>query len=77
MFKAMLPVQWHSLSDQGLVDSLRVRLDFMVFTGFGLDSEFPDESTFCRFRKRFRQLSLDEQLFRESNRQLRVRQSVA
>lgn len=70
MFKAMLLGHWHSLSDQGLVDSLRVRLDFMVFSGFGLDSELPDESTFCRFRKRLRQLHLDEKLFHEINRQL-------
>ena len=65
MFKAMLLGHWHSLSDQGLVDSLRVRLDFMVFSGFDLGSKLPEESTLCRFRKRLRQLKLDEQLFQE------------
>ena len=70
MFKALLLGQWHSLSDQALVESLRVRLDFMVFSGFGLDSDLPDESTFCRFRKRLCQMKLDERLFQEINRQL-------
>ena len=48
LFKALILQAWHSLSDPGLEEALRVRLDFMTFTGFDMD--IPDETTFCRFR---------------------------
>lgn len=70
MFKAMLLGQWHSLSDQELENSLRVRLDFMVFTGLELGNDFPDSSTLCRFRNKLMEKKLLEKLFREVNRQL-------
>lgn len=51
MFKLMLLGQWHGLSDTALEHALRVRLDFMVFTGFEPNQgELPDSSTICRFR---------------------------
>jgi transposase, IS5 family len=34
MFKLMLLGQWHGLSDAQLEQALRVRINFMVFTGF-------------------------------------------
>ena len=34
MFKAMLLGQWHGLSDTQLEQALKMRIDFMVFTGF-------------------------------------------
>ena len=52
MFKSILLGQWHSLSDPGLEQSLRVRLDFLQFTGFTLGDNLPDETTFCRFRNK-------------------------
>lgn len=70
MFKAILLGQWHSLSDQELENSLRVRLDFMVFTGLELGNDFPDSSTLCRFRNKLVEKKLIEKLFREVNRQL-------
>lgn len=70
MFKAVLLAHWHQLSDQGLVDSLQVRLDFMLFTGFELGMTLPDESTICRFRNRLSDLQLDSLLFDEINAQL-------
>lgn len=70
MFKAILLGQWHSLSDQELENSLRVRLDFMVFTGLELGSDFPDSSTLCRFRNKLIEKKLIEKLFRDINRQL-------
>lgn len=70
MFKALLLANWHQLSDQGLVDSLQVRLDFMLFTGFALGDELPNESTFCRFRNRLQRMGLEQKLFDEINRQL-------
>ena len=70
MFKAILLGQWHSLSDPELERSLRTRLDFMLFTGFGLDGEVPDETTLCRFRNKLFQEGRAKKLFREMNRQL-------
>lgn len=34
MFRLMLLSQWHGLSDTQLEQALKVRIDFMVFTGF-------------------------------------------
>jgi transposase, IS5 family len=31
---------------------LRVRLDFLEFTGFAISSDLPDETTLCRFRNK-------------------------
>lgn len=70
MFKSVLLAHWHQLSDQGLVDSLKVRLDFMLFTGFELGMPLPDESTVCRFRNRLSDLGIDSLLFEEINQQL-------
>lgn len=70
MFKAMLLGQWHSLSDPALEESLTVRLDFMVFTGFELGERVPDETTLCRFRNKLIERGLQEKLFQEVNRQL-------
>ena len=71
MFKAILLGQWYSLSDPALEESLRVRLDFMLFTGFELlDGDVPDETTICRFRNRLIDKRLDKKLFKEINSQL-------
>ena len=70
MFQALLLGQWHSLSDPGLEEALRVRLDFMLFAGFEMGSSVPDETTLCRFRNRLIELDIHEKLFIEVNRQL-------
>ena len=70
MFKALLLGPWYSLSDPALEEALSVRLDFMLFTGFELLEEFPDETTICRFRNKLQQMRLDEKLFKEVNDQL-------
>lgn len=70
MFKGLILQQWHSLSDPGLEESLRVRLDFMMFTGFSLSEEIPDETTICRFRNRLVSLGLDKRLFKKVNEQI-------
>jgi len=70
MFKAILLGQWHSLSDPGLEESLRVRLDFMAFTGFVMGGSIPDETTLCRFRNRLIELKLDKTLMRIVNQEL-------
>jgi transposase, IS5 family len=70
MFKCLLLASWHSLSDPALEQSLRVRLDFMQFTGFSLGSSLPDETTFCRFRNKLIEKNKFDDLFNEVNRQL-------
>ena len=70
MFKCLL-LQWlHSLSDPSLEQSLRVRLDFLQFTGFSVGDKLPDETTFCRFRNKLIESGKFEKLFNEVNRQL-------
>lgn len=72
MFKAVLLGQWHSLSDPGLEEALRVRLDFMMFTGFEIGDDVPDETTLCRFRNKLIERGLHSILFTEINRQLEL-----
>lgn len=73
MFKAILLQSWHSLSDPKLEEALRVRIDFMLFTGMGIEQATPDETTICRFRNRLVKGNLDKELFEEINRQLELR----
>jgi len=70
MFKCLLLGQWYSLSDPELEEALCVRLDFMLFTGFELLENCPDETTICRFRNKLIDLGLEEILFKEINLQL-------
>ena len=71
MFKLMLLGQWHGLSDAQLEQAQRVRLDFMVFTGFEPSAgELPDASTICRFRNRLVTAGLDQKLLTLINGQL-------
>ena len=72
MFKAMLLGQWHTLSDPQLEESLRVRLDFMLFIGFELGEDVPDETTLCRFRNKLIEKGLAKKLFEEINRQIEM-----
>lgn len=72
MFKLMLLGQWNNLSDAQLQHALRVRLDFMVFSGFEPGAgALPDASTICRFRNRLAAADgLDQKLLAEVNSQL-------
>ena len=71
MFKLMMLGQWHGLSDAQLEQDLKVRIHFMVFTGFEpAAGEFPDASTICRFRNRLVIAKLDQVLLRSNNSQL-------
>jgi transposase, IS5 family len=68
MVKALILQQWHSLSDPELEEALRVRLDFMLFTGF--EGEVPDETTLCRFRDKLIELNILETIFKKINSDL-------
>ena len=70
MFKAILLQNWHCLSDAGLEEALNVRIDFMLFCGFDLIDNIPDETTICRFRNKLIEHNLLEKLLNEINSQL-------
>lgn len=70
MLRVLILKEWHSLSDKETEECLKVRLDFMIFSGFSLGEGTPDETTICRFRNALVSKGLDKQVFQEINRQL-------
>lgn len=70
LLKCLILQNWHKLSDRELERSLRVRIDFMVFSGFDLQGDLPDHSTFCRFRQRLIEKNLDKKIFSQINKML-------
>ncbi len=70
MFRAMILQAWHNLSDPKMEEALKVRMDFIWFTGFDIADSVPDETSICRFRHRLINKKLDKRLFAELNRQL-------
>ena len=70
MFKLLLLGQWYSLSDRELASSLRLRIDFMYFTGFTQSSNLPDYSTINKFRNLLVKKRKYKKLFKELNKQL-------
>lgn len=70
LFKCLLLQNWHSLSDLSLEEALKVRLDFMYFTGFHFGDNLPDETTICRFRNKLIEQKKYEPLFSEVTRQI-------
>lgn len=70
LFKCLLLGQWHGLSDPKLEESLRVRLDFMLFAGLDLHGTVPDETTHCRFRSALVQAGIYDALLAEVCRQI-------
>ncbi len=67
LLKALILQAWHSLSDEGLEEALRVRLDFMIITGL---EKVPDHTTLCRFRNLLISQNLWDYLFTMVNHQL-------
>jgi len=68
LLKALILQAWHSLSDVDLEESLRVRMDFLLFTD--LEEEIPDSTTICRFRNLLISRGLLEKALKNINRQL-------
>ena len=70
MLKLLLLGQWHSLSDRQLEESLKLRVDFLYFTGFTPTGDLPDHSTICRFRKALKDSNKLDTVLNEINNQL-------
>ncbi|MDR0553165.1 MAG: IS5 family transposase [Holosporales bacterium] len=68
LLKALILQAWYSLSDPELEESLRVRMDFLLFTD--LDENVPDSTTICRFRNLLISRGLLEKALKNINRQL-------
>lgn len=68
LLKALILQSWHSLSDVGLEEALRFRLDFMLFTGF--EQEVPDATTICRSRNLLTIQNHWEKILRSINKSL-------
>lgn len=67
LLKALILQSWHSLSDEGLEEALRVRLDFMVVTSL---EKVPDHTTLCRFRNLLMSQNLWDKVLNLINHQL-------
>ncbi len=70
LFKCLLIGQWHGLSDPKLERALKVRLDFMLFCGLGLQASVPDETTHCRFRNALEKGGVYDAILAEVCRQI-------
>lgn len=70
MFKVIVLGQWHDLSDEELEHSLRVRLDFMEFTGFTLSGSVPDKNTIQLYRQKMQKVGLFAKCFKILNLEL-------
>lgn len=73
MLKTVLLKEWHSLSDREAEEAIKVRLDFMLFTGFDLSSDTPDETTICCFRNELSRQGIDKIIFDKINHQLEMK----
>ena len=65
LFRALLLRRWFKLSDPGLEAGLRDRLSWQYFCGLSLLEPIPDETTFCRFRRRLARSGLADSLIHQ------------
>lgn len=71
MLKALILGQWHSLSDEELERSLKLRVDFILFTGFRV-GETPDATTLCRFRNKLIEKKKYKTILKKINQELKA-----
>ncbi len=64
MFKVMLVQSWYDLSDPEMEFYLRTNLLFMNFCQFSITESKPDHSTICRWRNRFAESGLFDDIFK-------------
>ena len=70
LFRALILQRWFKLSDPGLEAQLRDRLSWQYFCGLSLIDPIPDETTFCRFRRRLHQAGLGDSMFQQVEAQI-------
>lgn len=73
LFKSLLLQAWYSLSDYELEAALDDRFSFRRFVNLSAADHAPDHSTFSRFRDQLVRHGVQEQLFKELDRQLEGR----
>ena len=71
ILKALILGQWHSLSDEELERSLKLRVDFILFTGFRV-GETPDATTLCRFRNKLIEKKKYKTILKKINQELKA-----
>lgn len=71
MFKIILLQQWFGLSDAEAEELTYDRQSFQKFVGISADTDIPDETTICRFRKALIEHEMDGTFFREVEKQMR------
>lgn len=70
MFRIMLIQQWYRLSDYQMEEQLFFNNMFLWFCHLSMDNPVPDHSTISRWRKRFSQKDLFNELLQEINLQM-------
>lgn len=76
LLKSLLLQAGYNLSDYELEAALDDRFSFRRFVGLSAADQAPDHSTFSRFREQLVRHGMQEQLFKELDRQLEARRLV-
>jgi len=70
MFRILLLQQWFGFSDPQAEEQIYDRQSFQDFLGITADTNIPDETTICRFRKVLVEKEYDKAFFSEVEKQL-------
>lgn len=70
MFRVILLQELYGLSDAEAEEYIYDRNSFQQFVGITANTNVPDETTICKFRKLLVQYKLDKAFFQEVNRQI-------
>jgi IS5 family transposase len=70
MFRIVLLQQWQGLSDPQAEEQIYDRSSFQAFLGITANTDIPDETTICRFRKVLVEKGWDKTFFAEVKKQL-------
>jgi len=70
MFRILLIQSWYQLSDYQLEEQLTYNLMFLYFSHLSLENPIPDHLTISRWRSRFSEKNIFDELLEEINRQL-------
>lgn len=71
LFKMILLQQWYGLSDAEVEELCYDRRSYQEFLGISEDTDIPDETTVCRFRKALQERGIGDVFFRKVQQQFR------